>query len=198
MVCLVYRIMKRKKVGILGGTFNPIHLGHLVMAEQALDQLNLDKVLFMPDYLPPHIDHKDAIDATDRVEMIKLAIEDNPKFELELIEVDRGGKSYTFDTMVSLTQAHPEIDYYFIIGGDMVAYLSKWYLIDELLKMVTFVGVKRIGTEMTEAYPVTWISSPTIGISSTYVRSSIKNHHALKYLVPDQVLNYIKEHQLYE
>ncbi|WP_429970995.1 nicotinate-nucleotide adenylyltransferase [Fructilactobacillus sp. Tb1] len=190
--------MGRKKIGILGGTFNPIHLGHLVMAEQALSQLHLDKVLFMPDYLPPHVDHKDAIDAADRVNMIKLAIADNSKFELTTIEVDRGGKSYSFDTLTQLTHNHSEIDYYFIIGGDMVAYLPKWYRINELLKLVTFVGVKRVGTSMETEYPVRWIDSPYIEISSTFVRNSVKRHQNLKYLVPDQVLNYIKEHHLYE
>ncbi|MEN3239564.1 nicotinate-nucleotide adenylyltransferase [Fructilactobacillus sanfranciscensis] len=190
--------MEQKKIGILGGTFNPIHLGHLIMAEQALSQLKLDKVLFMPDYLPPHIDHKDTIDAFDRINMIKLAIANNSNFKLETIEVDRGGKSYSFDTMVQLTKNHPNNDYYFIIGGDMVEYLPKWYRINDLLKMVTFVGVKRLGNKAETEYPVKWISSPLIDISSTYVRNSILHHRDLRYLVPNQVLNYIKENGLYE
>lgn len=190
--------MERKKIGILGGTFNPIHLGHLVMAEQALVQLNLDKVLFMPDYLPPHIDHKDAINANDRAEMIKLAIKDNPNFALEPCEINRGGKSYSFDTMLQLNKDHPYNDYYFIIGGDMVTYLPKWYRINDLLKLVTFVGIERLGNEKVTEYPIKWISTPLIDLSSTGVRKAIKAHHNLKYLVPDQVLNYIKEHQLYE
>ncbi|WP_413627226.1 nicotinate-nucleotide adenylyltransferase [Fructilactobacillus vespulae] len=190
--------MKPKKIGILGGTFNPIHLGHLVMAQQALNQLELDEVRFMPDYLPPHVDHKDAISAIDRVNMIKLAIADNPKFNLELCEVKRKGKSYSYDTMKELTTSNSNDKFYFIIGGDMVNYLPKWYRISELLKIVTFVGVNRIGNQKSNEAPVLWIDSPTIGISSTDIRSQIQSKQNLKYLLPDNVITYIKENQLYE
>ena len=112
--------IKKKRVGILGGTFNPIHHGHLIMAEQVKSQLDLDKVMFMPDNLPPHVDAKSAIDAKYRLKMAELAIETNPDFEIEDIELKRGGVSYTYDTMKELTLRNPETEYYFIIGGDMV------------------------------------------------------------------------------
>lgn len=188
----------RRRIGILGGTFNPIHYGHLIMAEQALTQLSLDAVLFMPDYRPPHVDHKTAIDAQDRVNMINLAIKNNSKFQIELIEIKRMGKSYSYDTLSELKQLHPNVDYYFIVGGDMVEYLPKWYRIDDLIKMVKFVGVNRPGNSKGTDYPVTWINSPEVAISSSLIRSNIKNGSSVRYLLPDEVLHYIEEHHLYE
>ncbi|WP_125574244.1 nicotinate-nucleotide adenylyltransferase [Levilactobacillus huananensis] len=188
---------KKRRIGILGGTFNPPHLGHLVIADQVATQLGLDKVLFMPDAEPPHVDRKIAIPAADRVAMVKAAIKDNPRFALELTEVERGGKSYSYDTMLQLTRAHPENQYYFIIGGDMVAYLPKWYRIDDLLKLVQFVGVCRQGFTHESPYPVLWVDVPQIGISSTMVRDQVRRGQSVRYLVPTMVDLYIKEHLLY-
>lgn len=188
---------KRKRIGILGGTFNPIHNGHLIVAQQVLDQLGLDKILFMPDANPPHIDRKLAIDAQDRVAMINLAIWNNPNFSIEMAEVNRGGISYTYDTMAELTRKHPENDYYFIIGGDMVNYLPKWHRIDELVKLVSFVGVKRDGYTPSSKYPIIWVDVPYIDVSSSYIRSKIRQHQSIRYLVPTCVAKYIREHQLY-
>ncbi|KRO04381.1 nicotinic acid mononucleotide adenylyltransferase [Levilactobacillus paucivorans] len=188
---------KKRRIGILGGTFNPPHLGHLVIADQVATQLGLDKVLFMPDAEPPHVDRKIAIPAADRVAMVKAAIKDNPRFALELTEVERGGKSYSYDTMLQLTRAHPENQYYFIIGGDMVAYLPKWYRINDLLKLVQFVGVCRQGFTHESPYPVLWVDVPQIGISSTMVRDQVRRGQSVRYLVPTMVDLYIKEHLLY-
>jgi nicotinate-nucleotide adenylyltransferase len=188
---------KRQQVGILGGTFNPPHLGHLVMADQVGTQLALDKVLFMPDANPPHIDAKVTIDAKHRVEMVKRAIADNPKFELAMDEIKRGGTSYTYDTIVALKQQHPDIDYYFIIGGDMVAYLPTWHRIDELVQLVHFVGIKRNGYSTETPYPVMWVDSPLVDISSTQIRKKVQQGCSLNYLVPPAVLDYIKEEGLY-
>ncbi|GAA3200286.1 nicotinate-nucleotide adenylyltransferase [Lentilactobacillus kefiri] len=189
---------KGRRIGILGGTFNPIHNGHLIIAEQVLDQLGLDKVCFMPDANPPHVDRKFAIDAKDRVAMINGAIRDNPKFAIEMTEIMRGGVSYSYDTMKQLTQQHPENHYYFIIGGDMVNYLPKWYRIDDLVKLVSFVGVKRDGYTPASKYPVIWVDVPFIDISSSLIRSKIRQHQSIKYLVPSSVERYIKENHLYE
>ncbi|MBZ3776644.1 nicotinate-nucleotide adenylyltransferase [Lentilactobacillus otakiensis] len=189
---------KGKRIGILGGTFNPIHNGHLIIAEQVLDQLGLDKVYFMPDANPPHVDKKFAIDAKDRVAMINCAIRDNPKFAIEMTEIMRGGVSYSYDTMKQLTQQHPENQYYFIIGGDMVNYLPEWYRIDDLVKLVSFVGVKRDGYTPASKYPVIWVDVPFIDISSSLIRSKMRQHQSIKYLVPSAVEHYIKENHLYE
>lgn len=188
---------KKKSVGILGGTFNPPHLAHLIVAQQVLDQLSLDEVWFIPDNIPPHIDKKETIDSIHRVEMVRLAIEDNPHFKLDLTEISRGGVSYTFETMKLLKEANPEIDFYFIIGGDMVEYLPTWNHIDELTKMVQFVGVCRPGYEQDSKYPVIWVNSPLMNISSTDIRKKITAGHTIKYLVPNKVEEYIKKEGLY-
>lgn len=189
--------IQKKRVGILGGTFNPPHLGHLVIADQVADQLELDEVLFMPDATPPHVDKKLAIDAKDRAKMVAASIHDNLKFNLELSEIMRGGVSYTYDTMVELKRKHPENDYYFIIGGDMVAYLPKWHRIEELVKLVKFVGVRREGFAIESPFPVIWVDVPKIDISSTLIRQKVKDHQSIHYLVAPGVEQYIKEHQLY-
>lgn len=187
----------QKRIGILGGTFNPPHLGHLIMAEQVLDQLCLDKVLFMPDNQPPHIDHKEAIDSQKRLQMLKLSIADNKNFGIEDYEIRKGGISYSIETMKTLTAMHPENQYYFIIGGDMVEYLPKWKDIDELVKLVQFVGVGRPGYRKESKYPVMWVDTPEIQISSTMIRQKIKHGNSIKYLVKDEVAEYIEREKLY-
>ncbi|MBO0461163.1 MULTISPECIES: nicotinate-nucleotide adenylyltransferase [Enterococcus] len=189
---------KRKQVGILGGTFNPVHLAHLVMAEQAGQNLGLDHVCLMPSYQPPHVDEKPTIPAEHRLNMLELAIEDNPFLTIETIEIERGGKSYTYDTMKALTQNNPDTDYYFIIGGDMVEYLPKWYKIDELLTMVHFVGIHRRGYQVETPYPVIWVDVPEIDLSSTKIRQKIQQGCSVRYLVPDKVLDYIQKEGLYQ
>lgn len=188
---------KGKRIGIMGGTFNPPHIGHLMIADQVMNQLGLDKIIFIPDANPPHVDHKTTIAAKDRVEMVRRAIIDHPNFELGLTEVERGGLSYTYDTVKQLKIAHPENQYYWIIGGDMVNYLPKWHNIDQLAKMVQFVGVCRRGYEKISQYPVIWVNMPAIDVSSTWVRKTIANHGSVRYYVPKLVLQYIAEKGLY-
>lgn len=187
----------RKRVGIYGGTFNPIHNAHLLVADQAGKALCLDRVLFMPDYQPPHVDHKGAISAADRVKMIRLAIADNSFFGLELDEVNRKGVSYTYDTIKRLKKKHPDTDYYFIIGGDMVDYLPKWHKIDELVKMVQFVGVRRPKANNFSKYPVIWVDVPQVDFSSTDIRKRVAKGRSIRYMVPSAVEDYIEEHHLY-
>lgn len=187
----------RERIGIYGGTFNPVHNAHLLAADQVGKTLLLNKVLFMPDMIPPHVDHKEAIDAEDRVNMLQLAIEDNPLFGIEMAEIERGGISYTYDTMKYLKEKHPDTDYYFIIGGDMVDYLPKWHEIDKLVKLVNFVGVRRPGAQNDSQYPVIWVDVPGVDFSSTDIRDRIKQGRSIRYMVPDKVAEYIKEHQLY-
>ncbi|APB31669.1 nicotinate-nucleotide adenylyltransferase [Vagococcus teuberi] len=187
----------RKRVGILGGGFNPVHLGHLVMAEQVYAQLALDEFYLMPTYQPPHVDKKTVIDASHRVAMLELATKSNPHLKVELEEVYREGKSYTFDTMESLIAKNPNTDYYFVIGGDMVDYLPKWYKIDELMKMIQFVAIKRSGFPQTSDYPLIWVDSPRMDISSSLIRQNIQRGCPIKYLVPDNVIDYIQKKDLY-
>lgn len=190
-------VLLRKQVGILGGNFNPVHLTHLVIADQVQQQLGLDKVYLMPTYLPPHVDEKKTIDSMHRLAMLELAIADNPNLAIEPIELARKGKSYTVDTMKYLTEKNPDTDYYFIIGGDMVNYLPKWQAIDTLLELVNFVGIKRPNYQTDTPYPIIWVDVPQMEISSTLIRQKIKNGCSVRYLLPDRVIHYIQDKELY-
>jgi nicotinate-nucleotide adenylyltransferase len=189
--------LNRKQVGILGGNFNPIHQAHLIVADQVKQQLGLDEVLLMPEYLPPHVDEKQTIPGHHRAKMVELAIENHPGLALETIELSRAGKSYTYDTMKDLTNQNPDIDYYFIIGGDMVAYLPKWRNIDQLVEMVQFVGVQRPGYKSGTSYPVIWVDIPKMDISSKKIRQLIRCGNEPNFLVPPKVLDYIYRQGLY-
>lgn len=186
-----------KKIGILGGAFNPPHLGHLIIAEQVKDQLALDEIWFIPTYLSPHKDQA-GISVEDRIKMLRKSIDSNQDFSINLIEIKREGISYTIDTIKSLREEHPGHKFYFIIGADMVEYLPKWKNIDELIKLVTFVGVKRLNYQLKSPYPVKVIDLPRIEISSSYIRNKIKQNKSIKYLVKDSVKKFIEENGLYE
>ncbi|GFE42488.1 nicotinate-nucleotide adenylyltransferase [Streptococcus canis] len=188
----------RKQIGILGGNFNPIHNAHLVVADQVRQQLGLDQVLLMPEFQPPHVDAKETIDERHRLRMLELAIEDNDSLAIETCELERQGISYTYDTMVYLTEQHPDVDYYFIIGADMVDYLPKWYRIDELMKLVQFVGVQRPKYKAGTSYPVIWVDLPLMDISSSMIRDFIKKGRQPNYLLPKRVLDYITQEGLYQ
>lgn len=192
------RDRNRKQVGILGGNFNPVHNAHLVVADQVRQQLSLDEVLLMPEFTPPHVDKKETIDEKHRLKMLELAIDDVARLGIETIELDRKGISYTYDTMKLLTERNPDVDYYFIIGADMVDYLPKWHRIDELIQMVQFVGVQRPKYKAGTSYPVIWVDVPLMDISSSMVRSFIKDGRDPNYLLPKTVLDYIKEEGLYK
>jgi nicotinate-nucleotide adenylyltransferase len=188
---------KRRQVGILGGNFNPVHQAHLVVAEQVGRKLALDTVYLMPEFLPPHVDEKTTIAASHRLAMLELAIADNPLLDVETIELERQGVSYSYDTMLELTRRHPDTDYYFIIGGDMVEYLPKWHKIDELSQLVNFVGVKRPNYQPESQYPIIWVDVPTCELSSSYLREQVKLGCTIRYLTPDAVISYIHEKGLY-
>lgn len=191
--------IKPQRIGIYGGTFNPIHNAHLLVADQVRTILGLGRVDFMPDNIPPHVDKKTAIDPNLRVEMLKLALEDNLHFGIEMADVNRPGKSYTYDTMKKLIEENPLTEYYFIIGGDMVDYLPKWYRINDLIRFphFHFVGVRRQGARNETKYPVIWVDVPTVEFSSTDIRRRIATGQSIKYMVSDKVEHFIKENRLY-
>ncbi|WP_174613873.1 nicotinate-nucleotide adenylyltransferase [Virgibacillus ihumii] len=186
-----------KRIGILGGTFDPPHMGHLVIAEEVRLALELDEIWLVPSFEPPHKDTAKS-DSTDRLEMAKRAIQGNPAFKINTIEVDRIGKSYTFDTMKALTSEFPHTDFYFIIGADMVEFLPHWKNIKPLMELVKFVGVQRKGYQLETDLPVEVVDIPMIEISSTMIRQRLSDQGSVKYLVPDTVESYIKEKHLYE
>ena len=188
---------KRKQVGILGGNFNPVHNAHLVVADQVRQQLGLDKVLLMPEYKPPHVDAKGTIAEHHRLKMLELAIEGIEGLEIEMIELERKGISYTYDTMILLNERDPDTDYYFIIGADMVDYLPKWHRIDELVEIVQFVGVQRPRYKAGTSYPVIWVDVPLMDISSSMVRDFVAKGRTPNFMLPKPVLDYIKKEGLY-
>lgn len=185
-----------KKVGILGGTFNPPHIGHLMMANEAYHALELDEVRFMPNAVPPH---KQSSGATDeqRKRMVELAIEEAPYFTLELFELERGGLSYTFDTMNTMVGREREVEFYFIIGGDSIDHLHTWYRIDDLIQIVKFVGIRRPGSDAVTNYPVSMIDAPQIGLSSTLLRERFTEGKTVRYLLPKPVEAFIRKEGLY-
>ncbi|MDC3413317.1 nicotinate-nucleotide adenylyltransferase [Aquibacillus sp. 3ASR75-11] len=185
-----------KKIGILGGTFDPPHLGHLIMAEEVHFKLELDEVWFVPSYEPPHKE-KAKTRVEDRIKMLEAAIQTNEHFSVNLLEIERSGKSYTYDTVRQLKKDNQNVTFYFIIGADMVEYLPNWYKVEELVRFIQFVGVKRKGFPLTSKYPILEVEAPLIDVSSTMIRERIANNQPVRYFVPDIVQKIIKERHLY-
>lgn len=188
----------RHRIGIMGGTFNPPHLGHLLMADQVGSQLDLDEVWFMPTAIPPHIQGKKTIASQHRLQMVQKAIAGNPLFKLQPYEVNQGGVNYTVDTMRHFKSLYPTTDFYYIIGMDSANDLEKWREIDQLVEMVQFVGVRRPGQKPYKGpYAIIWVDSPLIDISSTEIRLRVFLEQSIKYQVPQSVEAYIEKHGLY-
>ena len=187
---------KIMKIGILGGSFDPIHMGHLILGENVRDSLKLDKVIFIPTGINPFKGNRNTTSPTQRLEMIKLAIESNPHFTISTIEIEREGISYTIDTIKSLKERYKEDDLYFIIGSDIIFQIEKWKDIQQLFKLCKFALVNRPGKELKEIdnkveelslkYNIFFerISSPFIDISSTDIRNRVRKKQSIKYLVP--------------
>ncbi len=198
-----------KNIGILGGTFNPIHIGHLIIAQDAQEQLCLDCVRFVPCADPPHKDVNPVALAEHRLQMVQLAINDNPLFEVDDIEVRRGGKSFTVDTITAYNESEPEANFFFIIGSDSLLDLHLWKKIDQLTSMCTIVTVTRPGFEpelprsekISQATAQTLRSHILVGhtceIASSEIRFRVAHNKSIRYLVPNAVVNYMKVHNLY-
>lgn len=186
-----------KRVGLLGGTFNPPHLGHLLMASEVCEALKLDEVRLMPTATPPHKEKSTDETNEQRLEMVKRAVAPYDHLTYEPYEIETGGISYTYKTMQALKQREPETAFYFIIGGDMIDSLHTWHHIDELLQLVTFVGVARPGTEATTDLPIMMVEVPQFEISSTFIRDRLAVGGKGHFLVTEPVLAYIREEGLY-
>ena len=187
-----------KKVCIFGGTFNPPHIGHLIMANEVYHALDFDEIRFMPNAKPPHKEATQLATGEQRLHMLELAVEPFSYFTVELLEIVRGGLSYSFDTMMELQKQEPQTQFSFLIGADMIAYLDQWYKIDELVKHIQLIGVRRPGYDEKSAYPVTIIDAPLIDLSSTMLRNRLQQGKDVSLLIPESVQSYIRQEKLYE
>lgn len=185
-----------KKVGILGGTFNPPHIGHLIMANEAYHALELDEVRFMPNFIAPH-KAVHGVSTEQRAQMTKLAIENYPHLVMEEFELKKAGVSYTVETMKELVGLEPETEFYFIIGGDMIEGLDSWHRIDDLIQLVRFIGIGRPGYRKGTRHPVLMVDSPEIHLSSTMLRERAADGRPLTFFVPEKVEAFIREERLY-
>jgi nicotinate-nucleotide adenylyltransferase len=195
------------RIGILGGTFNPPHLGHLVCAQEALVALGLDRVILIPARTPPHKPVEDEPGVEHRLELCRLAALGDERFAVSEIEVVREGPSYTVDTLSELHSNAPDNDLFLIVGGDIAAGLADWHEPERVLSLATLAVAKRRGTpkaavqaalahlrggERTRFFPM-----PRIGVSSTFVRERVRAGLPIRYLVPEPVEAYIAEEGLY-
>jgi nicotinate-nucleotide adenylyltransferase len=194
----------RRRVGIMGGTFDPIHHGHLVAASEVQSWFDLDEVIFVPTGEPWQKADRDVWPAEHRYLMTVIATAANPRFEVSRVDIDRSGPTYTIDTLRELTALHPDADLYFITGADAMAALLTWQDHEELFKLAHFVGCTRPGHELTdvslEGLPkdrITLVEIPALTISSTDCRHRVETGEPVWYLVPDGVVQYIGKHELY-
>jgi len=187
------------KIGILGGTFNPIHIGHLILAEEARESLSLDRIIFVPTFLPPHKNNSDIVAARERLRMVKLAIKGNRCFLTSDIEIKRDGRSYTIDTIKEFKKIYPKDGLYFIIGSDLLKYLDDWKDLNEIIKMVNFIVATRpeYPLEKIPSY-ISTIPIRAVDISGFEIRRAIRENKSFHYLVPERVYKYIIKKRLYK
>jgi nicotinate-nucleotide adenylyltransferase len=197
-----------KRIGIMGGTFDPIHVGHLIMAESAREQFELDEVRFIPAGNPPHKDDEKIGSDRLRFEMVALAIEDNPGFTVSSLEIDEEKPSYTYDTMTRLKRENPEEKHYFIMGEDSLMTIEKWYRYEELLKLIRILAAKRYSVpspsfldrirELNHAGAhVELLHTPIVEVSSTDIRERVARGQSIRYQVTPCVEKFIREKGLY-
>jgi nicotinate-nucleotide adenylyltransferase len=183
-----------KKIGIFGGTFDPVHHGHLILSRDAIEQLQLDELIFIPAALSPHKLETSPADADARVEMLRAAIEGEPKFCLDPLELGRSAPSYTIDTIEALRGREPDAQFIYLIGEDNVASLSTWHRFTELSTMVQFAVLDRSGLKTAHPYPTV---RRHIDISATDIRNRVARGQSIRYFVPLAVEKIIRDRQLY-
>ncbi|MDN5877418.1 MAG: nicotinate-nucleotide adenylyltransferase [Brevibacterium sp.] len=191
-----------RRVGVMGGTFDPIHHGHLVAASEVASTFNLDEVVFVPTGRPYQKDAGEVTSAEHRYLMTVIATASNPRFTVSRVDVDRPGPTYTIDTLRDLARSYgPDTEMFFITGADALAQILTWKNVDELFSLAHFVGVSRPGHELrSEGLPVDRLSLlqiPALSISSTDCRLRVMDGAPVWYLVPDGVVQYIAKYELY-
>lgn len=202
--------MSKIKIGIMGGTFDPIHNGHLILAEYSRLHFDLEKVIFIPTGNPPHKDQNNISSSKYRYDMTLLAINTNPYFHLSSIEMESQGTTYTIDTIKKLQKKYKDVDFYFVLGSDSFFNIDKWKDYKELIGLCKFIVVKRPDRDnedledevkqFNKRYNSSLhiLEAPLIEISSTNIRNRVKDGLSIKYLVPEAVEDYIKKNQLYK
>ncbi len=200
---------KNRKVGILGGTFNPIHMGHLILAEHAYSEFDLDEILFIPTGISYFKDPKTVADKKSRLDMLSEAIKNNSHFALSTIETDREGNSYTYETLELLKKENPDTSYYLILGADTFFQIEEWRNTEIIMKNATILASIRSGQskealekkalELTEKYgaEIKILTFPYIDLSSTDIRQRIRTNKSVRYMLPDATLSYIEKNRLY-
>ncbi len=201
--------MSRKRVGIMGGTFNPIHLGHLILAENAYEELDLDEVLFVPSGNSYMKEYGDVLDAKTRIDLVGEAIEDNSHFALSRIEVDRGGNSYSYETIATLKAENPDTEYFFMIGADSLFMIDKWMCPEKIFGEVTVAVAIRGGysedeledeiKKLEEKYntKIIRLHSRSVDISSSQIRERVRNGKSIRYMTHYKTAEVIKKKHLY-
>lgn len=190
-------------VGLFGGSFNPPHIAHLIVAEIARDQFEFEEVWWIPNATPPHKSDDELAAVEHRLAMTKRAVRENPSFRLCDIEVQRAGVSYTVETLRVLNEEHPDTDFGLIIGSDSLDHFAEWHRPDEIAERASLVVYKRPGVIEQAAEPrfanhVHFVSAPVMEVSGTEIRSRCRAGRSIRYLVPDSVRAYIEEHGLYD
>jgi nicotinate-nucleotide adenylyltransferase len=195
------------RVGILGGAFNPPHIGHLVCAQEALVQLELDRVVFMPTGVPPHREIELDPGAEVRLEMTELAVAGDERFGTSRMELDREGPSYTADTLEQLRREQPDDELFLILGGDQAASLSSWHEPERVLEQATVAVFERVNWgrnaigikigRLAGARGVRYLDMPLMQVSSSSIRRRVRENLPIRYLVPDKVASYIETKDLY-
>lgn len=200
--------MKRNKIGIFGGTFHPVHNGHLALARHAAEALGIDRVLFVIDRIPPHKTLAEGADDSERLEILRLATADEPGFEVETMELEREGKSYSVDTLRELKQRYPDSELYFFMGSDMLNSFTTWRSPDEIAKLATLVctvrggqsgGEEQTAADLRQRYGANVILLEEVSsLSSTIVRERIRDALPITGMIPDNAAHYIYLHGCYQ
>jgi nicotinate-nucleotide adenylyltransferase len=195
------------RVGILGGAFNPPHVGHLVCAQESMIQLELDRVLFVPVKQAPHRELENDPGPEARQQMVALAVEGDERFEVSRLELEREGPSYTSDTLRQFAEEAPEDELFLVLGGDQAAALPDWHEPEEVLARATVAVVERVGwsrnaigikvARLRGSERIRYLDMPLIQISSTAIRRRVAAGRPIRYLVPDRVAAYIESNELY-
>lgn len=202
--------MNIQRIGIMGGTFDPIHYGHLVAAETVGYTYQLDQVIFVPIGTPPHKNQRQVSDAEHRYNMCLLATNSNPLFSVSDLEISREGVTYTVDTLKELKKRYQRTEFYFITGADAIEQIESWKEPGKLLRLCSFIGVTRPSfnkkqlesqisflQEKYEAKKIHMVEVPALAISSSQIRESTKGKKSIKYLLPESVEQYIYKYKLY-